>query len=143
MFLQVLLCFSRDHEILKSLPNQTTFMQVPVKGKQSSTENTIAFPPSGVIPFHGFTMYCKCINRHNFYTLNCCKFPAAPICYLYESPVELYYIFRSFYFRYWHKLHRVCASTQSIVSLCLLFERLLQCYEPFLWNHFKKYRIPP
>lgn len=34
-------------------------MQVAVKGKQS-TENTLAFPPSGVIPFHGFTMYGEC-----------------------------------------------------------------------------------
>ncbi|KAJ8919379.1 hypothetical protein NQ315_016472 [Exocentrus adspersus] len=122
---QVMLCFSRDGEILKQLPTQPAFMQVVVKGKQNQPESAMIFPPSGVIPFHGFTMY------------------AAPFCYLFESPVDLYFVFRAFYIRYWHKLHRVCASSQGIVSLCLQFERLLQSYEPFLWNHFKKYHIPP
>ncbi|XP_030759933.1 TBC1 domain family member 19 [Sitophilus oryzae] len=122
---QVMLCFSRDSEILKYLPNQPAFMQVAFKGKPNTPENTIVFPPSGVIPFHGFTMY------------------AAPFCYLFNNSVELYFVFRAFYLRYWHRLHRVCASSQGIVSLCLQFERLLQCYEPNLWNHFKKCRIYP
>ncbi|XP_018579014.1 TBC1 domain family member 19 [Anoplophora glabripennis] len=122
---QVMLCFSRDGDILKQLPSQPAFMQVVVKGKQNQPESTMVFPPSGVIPFHGFTMY------------------AAPFCYLFENPIELYFVFRAFYLRYWHKLHRVCASSQGIVSLCLQFEKLLQCYEPFLWNHFKKCHIPP
>nr|CAI5835055.1 unnamed protein product [Callosobruchus analis] len=110
---QVLLCFSRDSDILRRLPNQPAFMQVFVKGKQNTQEGSIVFPPSGVIPFHGFTMY------------------AAPFCYLFENPIELYFVFRTFYLRYWHRLHRVCANSQGIVSLCLLFERLLQCFEPF------------
>ncbi|VEN40229.1 unnamed protein product [Callosobruchus maculatus] len=122
---QVMLCFSRDSDILRRLPNQPAFMQVFVKGKQNTQEGSIVFPPSGVIPFHGFTMY------------------AAPFCYLFENPIELYFVFRTFYLRYWHRLHRVCANSQGIVSLCLLFERLLQCFEPLLWNHFKKYRIHP
>ncbi|KAJ8942798.1 hypothetical protein NQ318_013013 [Aromia moschata] len=56
---QVMLCFSRDAEILKSLPNQPAFMQVVIKGKQNGADNTMVFPPSGVIPFHGFTMYVR------------------------------------------------------------------------------------
>lgn len=52
-----MLCFSRDSEILKQLPNQPAFMQVGLKGRPNTTENTLVFPPSGVIPFHGFTMY--------------------------------------------------------------------------------------
>ncbi|CAG9856850.1 unnamed protein product [Phyllotreta striolata] len=127
---QVMLCFSRDSEILKNLPTQPAFMQVLIKGKQPSGDNgnssgTIVFPPSGVIPFHGFSMY------------------AAPFCYLYDDPVELYFSFRAFYLRYWHRLHRVCGSPQGVVSLCLQFERLLQCYDPVLWNHFKKCKIQP
>ncbi|CAH1159529.1 unnamed protein product [Phaedon cochleariae] len=122
---QVMLCFSRDSEVLKSLSSQPAFMQVAVKGKQNCPENTITFPPSGVIPFHGFTMY------------------AAPFCYLFESPVELYHVFRAFYVRYWHRLHRVCANSQGVVALCLQFEKLLQCFDPVLWTHFKRYRIPP
>ncbi|CAG9765503.1 unnamed protein product [Ceutorhynchus assimilis] len=122
---QVMLCFSRDSEILKQLPNQPAFMQVVLKGRPNTTENTLVFPPSGVIPFHGFTMY------------------AAPFCYLFNNSTELYFVFRAFYLRYWHRLHRVCASSQGIVALCLQFEKLLQCYEPSLWNHFKKCRIHP
>ncbi|KAL1509057.1 hypothetical protein ABEB36_003858 [Hypothenemus hampei] len=122
---QVMLCFSRDAEILKQLPNQPAFMQVGVKGRPNTSENSLVFPPSGVIPFHGFTMY------------------AAPFCYLYNNSVELYFTFRAFYLRYWHRLHRVCANAQGVVSLCLQYERLLQCYEPNLWHHFKKCRIHP
>ncbi|KAJ8976550.1 hypothetical protein NQ317_011814 [Molorchus minor] len=122
---QVMLCFSRDNDILKNLPNQPAFMQVVIKGKHNSVEKTMVFPPSGVIPFHGFSMY------------------AAPFCYLFDKPDELYFVFRAFYLRYWHKLHRVCAGSQGIVSLCLLYEKLLQCHEPLLWNHFKKYHIHP
>lgn len=59
---QIMLCFLRDGEILKKLPNQPAFMQVNIKGKQSTPENSIIFPPSGVIPFHGFTMYGKKIH---------------------------------------------------------------------------------
>lgn len=57
---QVMLCFSRDGEILKSIPNQS-YMQVTLKGKQlpNASDNVMPFPPSGVIPFHGFTMYGK------------------------------------------------------------------------------------
>ncbi|XP_066146495.1 TBC1 domain family member 19 [Euwallacea fornicatus] len=122
---QVMLCFSRDSEVLKQLPSQPAFMQVGLKGRPNTTENTLVFPPSGVIPFHGFTMY------------------AAPFCYLYNNSADLYYAFRAYYLRYWHRLHRVCASAQGIVALCLQFEKLLQCYEPNLWHHFKKCRIHP
>jgi hypothetical protein len=63
---QVLLCFSRDGDVLKDLSTQPGFMQVVIKGKQSNTENTIIFPPSGVIPFHGFTMYGTLSHFHHF-----------------------------------------------------------------------------
>ncbi|XP_065158492.1 TBC1 domain family member 19 [Atheta coriaria] len=122
---QVMLCFMRDSQILKHISSQPGYMQVILKGKQPTTDNTMTFPPSGVIPFHGFSMY------------------AAPICYIYKDPVKLYYVFRSFYLKYWHRLHRLCGHEQGIVAICLLFERLLQKYEPVLWHHFKKINIPP
>lgn len=55
---QVMLCFSRDSEvqsILKSVLGAP--MSTTIKGKQLGVDCTINFPPSGVIPFHGFTMY--------------------------------------------------------------------------------------
>ncbi|XP_017783128.1 PREDICTED: TBC1 domain family member 19 [Nicrophorus vespilloides] len=122
---QVMLCFMRDGDILKHISSQPGYMQVILKGKQPTSENTMTFPPSGVIPFHGFTMY------------------AAPICYLFQDPLKLYYVFRAFYLRYWHRLHRVCGHEQGIVSICLLFERLLQKFEPALWHHFREISISP
>uniref|UniRef100_A0A6P7GQS5 TBC1 domain family member 19-like n=1 Tax=Diabrotica virgifera virgifera TaxID=50390 RepID=A0A6P7GQS5_DIAVI len=70
-------------------------------------------------------------------------FVAAPFCYIYDDPVHLYFSFRAFYLRYWHRLHRVCGNSQGVVALCLLFEKLLQCFDPLLWNHFRKYHVPP
>ncbi|XP_026747469.1 TBC1 domain family member 19 isoform X1 [Trichoplusia ni] len=123
---QVMLCFSRDIEIMQhlkgSIGNPPT---VTIKGKQTSAESVTVFPPSGIIPFHGFTMY------------------ATPFCYLYDDPVQLYYTFRAFYIRYWHRLHYISTHPQGIVSLCLLYERLLEANEPLLWIHFRNININP
>lgn len=54
-----MLCFSRDTEVLQSLDDSSSYMQVVLKGKPVTAENTLMFPPNGVIPFHGFTMYGK------------------------------------------------------------------------------------
>ena len=44
-----------------------------LRGKPSgSLEHTVIYPPNGVIPFHGFAMFC------------------APFCYVYDDPVQLY-----------------------------------------------------
>ncbi|XP_075972363.1 TBC1 domain family member 19 [Anticarsia gemmatalis] len=123
---QVMLLFSRDIEIMQQLKscigNPPT---VTIKGKQTSAESVTVFPPSGIIPFHGFTMY------------------ATPFCYLYDDPVQLYYTFRAFYIRYWHRLHYISTHPQGIVSLCLLYERLLEANEPLLWIHFRNININP
>ncbi|CAH0669322.1 unnamed protein product [Spodoptera exigua] len=123
---QVMLCFSRDIDVMQqlkgSIGNPPT---VTIKGKQTSAESMTVFPPSGIIPFHGFTMY------------------ATPFCYLYDDPVQLYYTFRAFYVRYWHRLHYISTHSQGIVSLCLLYERLLEANEPLLWIHFRNININP
>ncbi|KDR14568.1 TBC1 domain family member 19 [Zootermopsis nevadensis] len=123
---QVMLCFSRDTEVL-SLFNHSAGNPVHavLKNKPATVENTVVFPPSGIIPFHGFTMY------------------AAPFCYLYDNPVALYHTFRAFYLRYWFRLHEVSSHEQGLLCLCLLFERLLQRHEPQLWFHFKHINIQP
>lgn len=58
ILLQVMLCFSRDTEVL-SIFNHSASNPVHaiLKNKPSAIENTVVFPPSGIIPFHGFTMY--------------------------------------------------------------------------------------
>ena len=101
---QVMLCFSRDTEIADMIKND--FINSSAKLKQYET------PPCGIVPFHGICMF------------------AAPFCYLYDSPVSLYFTFRAFYIRYCHRLTSVNTHNQGIVSLCLLFEKLLQTHEP-------------
>lgn len=54
-----MLCFSRDDEVLQLLPEPSGCMPVTLKGKQQTPENTMMYPPNGVIPFYGFTMYGK------------------------------------------------------------------------------------
>lgn len=143
IYSQVMLCFSRDSEILKNLSTQPGFMQVAIKGKQNATENNIVFPPSGVIPFHGFTMYGNISKTKLSKLVSIEFFKAAPFCYLFDDPIQLYFVFRMFYVRYFHRLHRVCANPQGVVSLCLQYEKMLQCFEPTLWNHFRKCQIHP
>ncbi|XP_023702175.1 TBC1 domain family member 19 isoform X1 [Cryptotermes secundus] len=123
---QVMLCFSRDTEVLSVFNHSAgNPVHAVLKNKPATVENTVAFPPSGVIPFHGFTMY------------------ATPFCYLYDNPVALYHTFRAFYLRYWFHLHEVSSHEQGLLCLCLLFERLLQRHEPQLWFHFKHINIQP
>lgn len=74
---QVMLCFSRDTEIEKMVHSDN---YSSTKSKQYES------PPAGVVPFHGICMF------------------AAPFCYLYDSPVRLYFAFRAFYVRYCHRL---------------------------------------
>ncbi|XP_014485954.1 PREDICTED: TBC1 domain family member 19 isoform X2 [Dinoponera quadriceps] len=126
---KTMLCFSRDSEILAPVTTDRSaggqVIHAVLQGKPATLENTLVFPPSGVVPFHGFTMY------------------ATPFCYLYDDPCAMYYTFRAFYLRYWFRLHTVSSHEQGIVALCLLFERLLQCHEPQLWTHFKNTHIQP
>ncbi|XP_030383303.1 TBC1 domain family member 19 [Scaptodrosophila lebanonensis] len=112
---QVMLCFSRDTEVA----NCVEYESFPVKGR------IYEGPPSGVVPFHGICMF------------------AAPFCYLYDSPMNLYFTFRAFYIRYCHRLTTINTHPQGIISLCLLFEKLLQTYEPELWSHFRELQIQP
>ncbi|XP_015514833.1 TBC1 domain family member 19 isoform X1 [Neodiprion pinetum] len=126
---KTMLCFSRDSEVLAPVTTDRSaggqVIHAVLQGKPATLENTLVFPPSGVIPFHGFTMY------------------ATPFCYLYDNPCTMYYTFRAFYLRYWFRLHTVSSHEQGIVALCLLFERLLQCHEPQLWAHFRNIHIQP
>ncbi|CAB0037149.1 unnamed protein product [Trichogramma brassicae] len=126
---KTMLSFSRDSEVLPSVTRDKCaggqVIHAVLQGKPATLENTLVFPPSGVIPFHGFTMY------------------ATPFCYLYDDPCAIYFTFRAFYLRYWFRLHTVSSHEQGIVAICLCFERLLQCHEPELWAHFRNLHIPP
>ena len=83
------------------------------------------YPPNGVVPFHGFAMY------------------AAPLCYVYNDPCVLYFVFRAMYTGFFHRLHTLSSHPKGIVSLCLLFETLLQTHEPALFLHLKSIGVQP
>ncbi|CAL8091062.1 unnamed protein product [Calicophoron daubneyi] len=119
---QILLPFTRDSTVLehfKSIPASP-----PRAVGKGSTEPSI-FPPSGVIPFHGFSMY------------------VLPLCYLYDNPVMLYVIFRQLYLRHFYKLHTISNDASGILAICSLFERLLMTREPQVFLHLKSYGIQP
>lgn len=53
-----MLCFTRDTEVLSVFNNSTSHpIFMPLVGKPPARA---IYPPSGVMPFHGFTMYGEC-----------------------------------------------------------------------------------
>lgn len=156
---QVMLCFSRDPEINEALQcnpdnnnsnsiaaasaagqqsptttatcnsnsanSKTAPQKSPAQAQQQQQQQQYEGPPSGVVPFHGICMF------------------AAPFSYLFDNPIKLYFTFRAFYVRYCHRLTTINTHPQGIVSLCLLYEKLLQTHEPQLWSHFRELQIQP
>ncbi|KAM7538315.1 hypothetical protein Aperf_G00000069272 [Anoplocephala perfoliata] len=114
---KILLPFLRDCDVLKC------------GNKESSSLNqslhSTHFPPSGVVPFRGFSMYIS------------------PLCYLYDDTVELYVVFRELYIRYFHKLHSITEDDGGMLSLCITFERILLEKEPRLVLHLTSIGAPP
>ncbi|KAK1889610.1 TBC1 domain family member 19 [Dissostichus eleginoides] len=123
---QVLLCFSRDTAVLEHFKyNSATPPKSFIQGKGEDEECAVVYPPNGVIPFHGFSMY------------------VAPLCFLYNEPSKLYSVFREMYSRYFFRLHSISSSPSGIVSLCLQFERLLQTHLPQLFYHLRQIEAQP
>lgn len=57
-----MLCFTRDTDVLSVFNNSTSHpILTSLKGKPSMEA---IYPPNGIIPFHGFTMYGK-DNHYN------------------------------------------------------------------------------
>ncbi|XP_067325099.1 TBC1 domain family member 19 isoform X2 [Anolis sagrei] len=123
---EVLLCFSRDTSVLEHFEyNSATPPKSYIRGKHGMEEYAVFYPPNGVIPFHGFSMY------------------VAPLCFLYNEPSRLYQIFREIYVRYFFRLHSISSHPSGIVSLCLLFETLLQTHLPQLFYHLREIGAQP
>ncbi|KAF0029156.1 hypothetical protein F2P81_018261 [Scophthalmus maximus] len=123
---QVLLCFSRDAAVLEHFKyNSATPPKSYIQGKVGDEECAVVYPPNGIIPFHGFSMY------------------VAPLCFLYNEPSKLYSVFREMYIRFFFRLHSISSSHSGIVSLCLQFERLLQTHLPQLFYHLRQIGAQP
>ncbi|KAK2503106.1 hypothetical protein MC885_014021 [Smutsia gigantea] len=60
---QVLLCFSRDTSVLGHFAyNSASPPKSYIRGKLGLEEYAVFYPPNGVIPFHGFSMYGYCVT---------------------------------------------------------------------------------
>ncbi|GBN66970.1 TBC1 domain family member 19 [Araneus ventricosus] len=88
---QILLVFSRDTSLISHFEISSAN---PPKAVVRGTHMTVTYPPNGVIPFHGFSMY------------------VAPLCYIYEDPITLYHVFRELYVRYFFRLHNLSSHSQ-------------------------------
>ncbi|XP_075714978.1 TBC1 domain family member 19 isoform X2 [Rhinoderma darwinii] len=123
---EVLLCFSRDTSVLEHFAyNSASPPKSYIRGKLGLEEFAVIYPPNGVIPFHGFSMY------------------VAPLCFLYNEPAKLYQVFREMYVRYFFRLHSISSHISGIMSLCLLFETLLQTHLPQLFYHLREIGAQP
>ena len=96
----------------------------PVIGKTRSGENMV-FPPSGVPPFKGLADF------------------VCPLCFVYNQPPELYYVFREMWTRYWSKLHTFSTAPGTLLPLVRLFEDLLQETAPAVCFHLLRIELYP
>lgn len=123
---QALLVFSRDTAILQHFEQSSaTPPKSYIRGKLGVQDYAVVYPPNGIIPFHGFSMY------------------ASPLGFVCAKAPELYFLFRQIYTRYFFRLHTMSSHPQGILSLCLLFENLLQTHEPALFYHLKEVGAHP
>uniref|UniRef100_A0A8D2P0L6 TBC1 domain family member 19 n=2 Tax=Zosterops lateralis melanops TaxID=1220523 RepID=A0A8D2P0L6_ZOSLA len=110
---QVLLCFSRDTSVLEH------------------------FAYSSATPPKSYIQGKKSFNYTSFIL------SVAPLCFLYHEPSKLYQIFREMYVRFFFRLHSISSHPSGIVSLCLLFETLLQTHLPQLFYHLREIGAQP
>ena len=126
--MKVLLLFSRDTNIQQCFVESASGCQPAksfIKKKFGNDESSVIYPPNGIIPFYGFSML------------------VAPICFVFEDPIQLYFIFRQFYTKYFFNLHHISSSSQTIVGLCVLFENLFRQTSPELWFHLQDIQVQP
>ena len=119
-----------------------------LRGKQSgSIEHQVIYPPNGVIPFHGFAMFC------------------APFCYVYDDTVQLYLckfrnytgcstwiewiaissiwdtLYLSKYFLVGYDVHKISTFIYDLDVYKILTNGfyIFQLFEPFIFNSWVNY----
>jgi len=95
-------------------------------GARPTTDALPAYPPSGVVPFRGLALL------------------AAPLCYLYDDPADVYFAFRALYVRHFCFLGCLdAADGRAAPALGRLFEDLLAEREPIVFQHLSAIGAPP
>ncbi|KAG2373858.1 hypothetical protein C9374_011743 [Naegleria lovaniensis] len=120
---EMMIIFSRDPYVANNMEHPPKF----IVGLDDAgiSQNEEVYPPSGVIPFEGLSML------------------AAPVCYLSNDTMEVYFLWRNLYTRLFCKLHTISSKSEGLISLCRLFEDLLQDKDPQLFYHLLQLKIQP
>ncbi|ETV94774.1 hypothetical protein H310_11730 [Aphanomyces invadans] len=123
----VMLAFSRDEQVasqaVMTLQHPVLFHNTNPTAEK--TGSNVAIPPANVMPYHGLVMF------------------VAPLCYLYDDPVHVYFVFRDMYCRYWCQLTGISARPNSILALCKTFETLVHRHIPAVVQHLLQHEIVP
>ena len=106
--------FFRDRQVYDMMVAKP---HAPIVAVGTNDKPVGVFPQAGVLPFQHFSYYM------------------APFCYISDSKEECYFIFRAFFCKYFCRLMTISSEQNSIISLCKLFEDLLQMYEPEVCFH--------
>ncbi|CAJ1396575.1 unnamed protein product [Effrenium voratum] len=85
--------------------------------KDTAGEGEQFLPPSGVVPFKGFSNY------------------ACPFAFLSDRLETAYPLFRGFYCRHLSRLHSISGQAETLVTLCGLFEQLTAQAAPRAVQH--------
>jgi len=89
---QVLLTFLHDTSLLRHYEHLSVSpLKAYIKANVGVPEYQVVYPPSGGVPFHGFSMY------------------VAPLCYIFDRPDHLYALFKEMYARYAHTVLFLCS----------------------------------
>ena len=99
-----LFLFFRDKYVIENVKSKP---HAPVVGIAGTDRVVGAYPPSGILPCQMFSRYF------------------GPLSYISDKKEDCYYIFRALYCKYFCYLHSISINSQSIISLCKLFEDLL------------------
>ena len=123
---QVLFTFLRDSTVLET----ATYAPIdpPIactRGRIGTLQHEVVYPPSGVIPIHGFGYYI------------------APLCFTQANAIPLYVLFTEMYKRYFYQLYTISSHPNGLLSLCCLFEDILQQKNPALVLHLKSIKVEP
>jgi hypothetical protein len=119
---ECVMAFFADKQVYDKLKHKP---HAPIVGIAGTDRIVGAIPLNGVVPCFFFARYL------------------GPICYMSDKKEEVYFVFRSMYTKYFCHLHSISSHPQSIISLCKLFEDLLQMYEPEVCYHLNTLGISP
>lgn len=115
------MCFSRDPWIF----HNSTERSAAIIGRNRHGDAIGLIPPCGVQPFRGLVLFF------------------APLCFVYGTAEEAYFVSRKMYADYWCKLNSITSRPGCIIHLCKTFEDLLQRFEPALFHHLVELGVPP